>query len=280
MASLDDIVALVTGASRGVGRGISEELGLAGATVYVTGRSTAEAGTTDDLPGTVEGTAGLVTEGGGSGIPVVCDHTDDERVAALAARIEEDHGRLDLLVNNVWGGYEQYDVTLFEMEPWEQPLWRWDRMMTTGLRAHYTTTRAVLPLLLESDRALIVNISAGDEGKFLGDVQYDVAKAADDRLAFALAKKLKRHGVTALAVHPGFTRTERVLAEEPPPEVMETTHSARFVGRAVVALYDSPDLEERSGGAFKAGQLGLDYGFTDVDGSRPAPFTIPDDYGQ
>ncbi|HKI98814.1 MAG TPA: SDR family NAD(P)-dependent oxidoreductase [bacterium] len=275
MKPLADTIALVTGASRGVGRGIAHELGLAGATVYVTGRSLGEGPGTDGLPGTIDETARLVTEAGGRGFAVRCDHTDDAAVAALVSTLHMEAGRLDLLVNNAWGGYEQYDADLFALPPWEQPLWRWDKLFATGLRAHYVTTRAVLPLMLASPLKLIVEVSAGDEGKFLGDLQYDVVKAACDRLAFALSRRLRNEGFTALTLHPGFTRTERVEVVAPPEELVHT-HSARFAGRGVVALATDPRRGERSGGAFKAGQLGLDYGFTDVDGSQPAPFVIPE----
>lgn len=279
MSDLKGRIALVTGASRGVGRGIAHELGIAGAIVYVTGRSREGGATTDDLPGTIDGTARLVTEAGGQGIAVACDHTDDGAVAAVADQIQREQGRLDILVNNVWGGYEQYDASLWEQPFWEQPIWRWDKMLETGVRAHYTTSRAVAELMIKATRPLIVNISAGDDGKFLDDIQYDVAKAAIDRLGFALARKLKRYGITALTIHPGFTRTERVEAEAPPEELTQT-HSARFVGRAVVALACDPKLMDRTGGVFKAGQLGYDYGFTDIDGTQPEPFTIPDEYGE
>lgn len=284
MTRMDHGIALVTGATRGVGFGIARVLGAAGATVYVTGRSTT-ADTTDDLPGTVEGAAEAVTAVGGRGVGVVCDHTDDAAVEALAARIREDHGRLDLLVNNVWGGYESYDRDHFYLPVWEQPIWRWDKMFATGVRAHYTMTRAALPLLLGSDRPLVVNISGGDRGRFLGDVQYDVAKAAVARLAFALARRHRRDGLVALTVFPGFTRTERVEAEyaaaDMPDEDREadyaTMHSPEYVGRAVVALATDPSVAERSGGAFRAGDLGADYGFTDIDGRIIEPFELPED---
>lgn len=279
MSNLKERIALVTGASRGVGQGIAHELGIAGATVYVTGRSRDGGATTDDLPGTIDGTARLVSQAGGRGIAVACDHTDDEAVAAVADQIRREQGRLDILVNNVWGGYEQYDASLWEQPLWEQPIWRWDKMWETGVRAHYTTSRAVVELMLKGTDPLIVNISAGDDGKFLGDVQYDVAKAAIDRLGFALARKLRRYGITALTIHPGFTRTERVEAEAPPEELVQT-HSARFVGRAVVALACDSKVMDRTGGVFKAGQLGYDYDFTDIDGTRPEPFTIPENYGE
>ncbi len=168
---------------------------------------------------------------------------------------------------------------LWELPLWEQPAWRWDKMFETGVRAHYTTSRVITPLMLDASGPLIVNISAGDQGKFLGDVQYDIAKAAIDRLGFALARKLKGYGITALTVHPGFTRTERVEAGASPEQLAET-HSPRFVGRAVVALASDPQVMERTGGVFKAGQLGLDYGFTDIDGTQPEPFCIPEGYGE
>lgn len=281
---LTDRLALVTGASRGVGRGIAHELGAAGATVYVTGRSRLGS-TTDGLPGTVEETARLVTEAGGRGIAVVCDHSKDTDVRALAERIREESGRLDLLVNNVWGGYEDYDARLFELPVWEQPIWRWDKMFETGVRAHYTTSRTMLPLLLEAPRPLIINISAGDRGRFLGDVQYDVAKAAIDRLAFALARRHRKDGLIAFTLHPGFTRTERVesafqgdqVSERDREQMRADTHSPRFVGRAVVALATRPDMDGDSGAAYRVGELGRELGFTDVDGRQPEPFELPPD---
>lgn len=286
-ARLEDRVALVTGATRGVGLGIAQELGIAGATVVVTGRSRGGA-TTDDLPGTVEAAARVVTEAGGRGIGVVCDHTKAPDVRALMERVRAETGRLDLLVNNVWGGYEQYDATLFDLPVWEQPVWRWDKMFRTGVRAHYLTSRAALPLLLESDRPLLINISAGDRGRFLGDVQYDVAKAAVDRLGFALARRHRREGLVALTLHPGFTRTERVEAALEEGGAMDEAerqaayarmHSPRFVGRAVVAVATASDAERSrwSGSAFRVGELGHALDFADVDGRRPAPFEIPAD---
>lgn len=280
---LADRVALVTGASRGVGRGIAHELGEAGATVYVTGRSRL-GHTTDGLPGTVDETARLVTEAGGRGVAVVCDHTRDTDVRALIQRVQDEAGRLDLLVNNVWGGYEQYDAELFQLPVWDQPIWRWDKMFETGVRAHYTTSRAALPLLLEADRPLLINISAGDRGRFLGDVQYDVAKAAIDRLAFALARRHRDDGLTAYTLHPGFTRTERVestfegdsVPEDAREQMRADTHSPRFVGRAVVALTTADRLDKPSGSAYRVGELGHELGFTDVDGTQPDPFEIPD----
>ena len=290
-------VAVVTGASRGVGKGIAWELGIAGATVYVTGRSVRGQPTTDGLPGTVHETAERVREAGGEGIPVVCDHTRDEDVAKLAQAVRDGHGRLDLLVNNVWGGYEDYDPKLFTLPFWEQPLWRWDRMFDTGVRGHYTATRALAPLMLgktarkraksgegrdkgggKRARGLIVSTSSGDSGLFMDDIQYDMAKAAVERLVFGFAKKLWQEHVAAVAIQPGFTRTEAVLAKASPDQLPET-HSPRFVGRAVVALMTDPELLRLSGGVYKAGDLGRHYGFRDVDASQPEPFTMPEGFG-
>ncbi len=279
MSKLKGEIALVTGASRGVGRGIAHELGLAGATVYVTGRSREGKPTTDSLPGTIDETARLVSESGGEGIAIECDHTSDESVAQIGERMRNNHDRLDILVNNIWGGYEQYDSKVWQLPFWEQPIWRWDKMFQTGVRAHYTTSRALVPLMLKSERPLIVNISFGDEGRFLGDVQYDAAKSAVTRLGFALSKKLKKKGFTVLTIYPGFTRTERVEAGASKKE-LSRTHSPRFVGRAIVALASDPNIQKYDGGAFKVGQLGVDYGFKDIDGSQPEPYCIPDDDGE
>ena len=150
-------------------------------------------------------------------------------------------------------------------------------MFQTGVRAHYTTSRAIVSLMVKSERPLMINISFGDEGKFLGDVQYDVAKAAVTRLGFALSKKLKKRRFTVLTVYPGFTRTERVESGASKEELSQT-HSPRFVGRAIVALALDPQVNQRNGRTFKVGQLGIEYGFKDIDGSQPKPFCIPAEY--
>ena len=268
---LSGTVTLVTGASRGVGRGIAHELGAAGATVYVTGRSTT--GTrTDDLPGTVDGTADLVTEAGGEGVAVVCDHTDDDAVTDLFGRITAERGRLDLLVNNVWGGYEGYDDT-FDAPFWEQPRERFDGMFDAGVRAAYVASQHAAPLLFESERGLVVSLSSGHEDQFRGQVAYDTAKTAIDRMTKGMAHELREHGVAALVCYPGFTRTERVMdamdGEEPPD-----SESPNYVGRAVVALAGDEQVLEKSGSIYKSGELAREYGFTDVDGTRPEPFAF------
>src|SRR5215213_4320866 len=210
---LNDSIALVTGASRGAGRAIAVELGTAGATVYVTGRSVRGGQTTDNVPGTVDDTAQAVTERGGRGIAVRCDHTVDADVESLFDRIRSDHGRLDILVNNVWGGYENPDCRPLPMVPfWEQPLHQWDRMFDAGVRAHLTASRLAVPLMLAQRRGLIVSTTANLEPLgYLRNVFYDLSKNAVHRLVWAMAQELRDHHIAALAVAPGFMRTERIV---------------------------------------------------------------------
>jgi len=284
MTQRHELVALVTGASRGAGRGIALELGAAGATVYVTGRSVAAGPTTDNVPGTVDDTARDVTARGGRGIAVRCDHTIDADVASLFARIRDDHGRLDLLVNNVWGGYEHRECRPLPMVPfWEQSLHQWDGMFTAGVRAHLTASRLAAPLMLQQRRGLIVSTTANlGSLPYLPNLFYDLSKNAVARLVWAMAQELREHGIAALAVAPGFMRTERVTeafrragaaaALDGPGGPKETT---AYIGRAIVALAADPRVIEKSGQLVEVGTLAHEYGFTDADGTQPPPFRIP-----
>lgn len=256
-----------------MGRGVAHELGAAGATVYVTGRSTA-GDRTEGLTGTVDGTAESVTSAGGTGVGVVCDHTDAAAVAALFDRIEADRGGLDLLVNCAWGGYENYDEGFDDPFP-SQPVERWDRMFDAGVRAAFVAGQHAVGPMLERGSGLLVNVSSGDDGKFRGSVPYDVAKTAVDRMTAGMAHELREGGVAAVGLYPGFTRTERMLDTfERPEDLSEGAESPRYAGRAVVALAGDSDVMGRSGGVFKTGELAREYGFTDIDGSRPGPFTF------
>jgi NAD(P)-dependent dehydrogenase (short-subunit alcohol dehydrogenase family) len=267
-------VAVVTGASRGIGKGIALALGEAGATVYVTGRSDA-GGTTEGLPGTVRETAEAVTQRGGQGIPVRCDHGADADVEALFARVTQEQGRLGLLVNNVWGGYERFDWSRFGAPFWEQPLTHWSGMFESGVRAHLVASRLAVPLLLANGRGLIVHTTAWDRDKYLGNLFYDVAKAAVNRMAFGMARELRPHQVAVIALAPGFVATERVRAafagagREP-----GSLESPAYIGRAVVALAGDADVMSKSGRVLTVGQLAAEYGFTDVDGRQWPPFQI------
>ncbi len=283
MAQLSEIIALVTGASRGAGRGIARELGVAGATVYVTGRSTREGATTDNVPGTIHTCANEVTALGGRGIAVRCDHTVDTDVQSLFALIGDTHGRLDLLVNNVWGGYEDSQCRPLPRVPfWEQSMHQWDTMFTAGVRAHLTASRLAVPLMLPQRRGLIVSTTAHlGPLPYLRNLFYDVAKNAVARLVWALAQELRDHNIASVAVAPGFMRTERIVeafrragvadALDGPGGPKETP---AYLGRAIVALAADPQVIERSGQVLEVGALAQDYGFTDVDGTAPPPFRI------
>lgn len=275
---LGGCVALVTGASRGVGKGIAVALGDAGATVYLTGRSTRDGGSTEQLPGTIDDTADEVTRRGGHGIAVRCDHGDDTEVEHLFGRIAADHDRLDLLVNNAWGGYERWDEARFDAPFWEQPLWRYD-LCLGGVRSQFTASRLAAPLMIDRGAGLVVGIGFTDGDTYLGQVAYDVAKFACDRLTRAMAQELGARGVHAICLHPGFVRTERVAAAweaigEGPAQV---AHTPEYVGRAVVALAALAADGERagySGRCIAVGDLAQEIGFTDVDGRQPPAFAL------
>ena len=275
-------VAVVTGASRGAGRGIALVLGEAGARVYVTGRSVRGGRTTDNMPGTIDDTAEQVTARGGRGIPVRCDHTVDEQVKALFGRVEKEQGRLDLLVNNAWGGYE--GPGLAPAPFWKAPLGLWEGMFVAGLRAHLVASYFAIPLMLPRRQGLIVSTVAWDHDKYIGSF-YDVAKHAIVRMLWGLARELRRYHIAAIAVAPGFMRTERVLQAYRTDEqhwrmvpALKQTESPQYVGRAVARLAADPKVMRRSGQAFRAGELAREYAFTDIDGRRVSPFTVPEGF--
>ncbi|MFN7985512.1 MAG: SDR family NAD(P)-dependent oxidoreductase [Vicinamibacterales bacterium] len=285
MSDLENAVVVVTGASRGAGRGIALELGAAGATVYVTGRSVAGEATTDRVPGTIDDTAAEVTARGGRGIAVRCDHTVDAQVEAVFSRVRDGHGRLDVLVNNVWGGYENPDCRPLSMQPfWEQGLSQWDGMFTAGVRAHLVASRCAVPLMLPHKRGLIVSTTANlDVMPYMPNIFYDLSKNAVKRLAWAMAQELRSHNITSLALAPGFMRTERVVeafvragmpaALDGPGGPGETTV---YIGRAIVALALDASVIARTGELLEVGALAREYGFTDVNGGQPAPFRMPE----
>jgi NAD(P)-dependent dehydrogenase (short-subunit alcohol dehydrogenase family) len=255
-------LAVVTGATRGVGKGIALVLGECGATVVVTGRTT------------VDEAAAEVDARGGRGIPVQLDHTDDDAVEQLFGTLP----KVDLLVANAWGGYEDYDSERFTAPFWEQPVERFDVMFNAGLRAQFTTARAAAPLMLEAGRGLIVLTGFPGRTHYLGQLPYDVIKAGVDRMVSGLAHELRPHGVAAVGVWPGFTRTEAVVesfaagGEEPPPE----THSVEFPGRAVAMLAADAELASLNGARRQAAEWAEHYGFEDVDGRTIAPFSMPE----
>jgi NAD(P)-dependent dehydrogenase (short-subunit alcohol dehydrogenase family) len=276
MSSLKGQVAIVTGASRGVGKGIALALGERGATVYVSGRSEAGAAT-EGLAGTIGETADEVTRRGGRGIAVRCDHTVDADVERLFARVTAEAGRLDVLVNCAWGGYEQFDWAKFGAPFWEQPAVQWSRMFDTGVRAALVASQFAAPLMVAAGRGLIVHVTAWDHDKYLGNLYYDLAKAAMNRMALGMGRELESHGVAVVALAPGFVATERIVgmfaaAGRPAPESAETPE---YVGRAVAALAADANVLAKTGRVLTVGDLAVEYAFTDVDGRQLPPFRMP-----
>lgn len=268
MSRLRGHVAIVTGASRGIGRGVALSLGEAGATVYVTGRSrpSSEA---KGLPGTIDETAELVTQRGGRGVPVACDHDDDAQVEALFARVAKDEGRLDVLVNNAFALPEGEVFGKF----WELPLAHWDVYARVGLRSHYVASALAARAMVPRKKGLVVNVSSFAGGTYAVSVPYGVAKAGVDRMAKDMAIELKKHGVAVVSLWPGVVRTERVLAMgDAWPFDLSKSESPEFTGRAVVALAADEGVLARTGKVHIVADLADAYGFTDVDGTKPRAF--------
>ncbi|HVG74141.1 MAG TPA: SDR family oxidoreductase [Thermoleophilaceae bacterium] len=274
-------VALVAGATRGGGRGIAVALGDAGATVYCTGRTTRERRSEVDRPETIEETAELVTGAGGEGIPVEVDHLDPAAVARLVERIDADHGRLDVLVNDVWGAEHLFR---FNTPLWEHDLENGLRLLRLAIDTHLITSHHALPLLIRNPGGLVVEVTDGtaayNADHYRVNAFYDLAKTAVIRLAWAQAQELGDHGGTAVALTPGWMRSEQMLehhsvSESNWREATERTphfcisESPLYVGRAVAALAADPDLARWNGESVSSGQLAQEYGFTDTDGTRP-----------
>ena len=269
-------IAVVAGATRAAGRGIARMLGEAGATVYCSGRSTRGNPATPGRPETIEESAELVTAAGGRGIAVRADHRNADDVAALFARVAGECGRVDIVVNDIWGGD---DIT-----EW-QPFWTLDtakgfEMLDRAVRTHIVTSRCAAPYMVEQNSGLIVEITDGDHAGYRGALFYDLAKMATIRLAFAMAEELRSHRVTALAVTPGFLRSEAMLERLGVSEAnwrdaasrargFEASESPCYVGRAVAALAADPDVARKAGGVYASWTLAREYGFTDLDGSTP-----------
>ena len=275
-------VALVAGATRGAGRGTAVALGEAGAVVYCTGRTTNGQASDYRRPETIDETAAMVSAAGGTGIAVAVDHFNAPEVEALVRRIDHGHGRLDILVNDMWGGEN--------LIQWNTPLWEHDldgglRMLHGAVDTHLVTSHFALPLLIRRPGGLVVEMTDGtreyNTAHYRLSAFYDLAKSAVLRLAFSQAEELKPFGCTAVALTPGWMRSEMMLehygvteanwreAAATNPHFAAISESPRFVGRAVAALAADSDVYRRTGGSFSSGGLALEYGFTDVDGSRP-----------
>ncbi len=283
MRTLEGKVALVAGATRGAGRAMAVELGRAGAVVYATGRTTRERRSEVGRPETIEETAELVTAAGGTGIAVPTDHLETAQVKALVERVDRDHGRLDILVNDVWGGDHLLE---FGKKVWELDIERVLRMLRLSIDAHAITSHYALPLLIRRPGGLVVEITDGTEEfnrRYREHLVFDVAKSGPIRMAFGLAQELKEYGGTAVCLSPGFLRSEEMLdhfgvteetwrdatAKDPHFAIAE---SPAFIGRALVALASDPDRGRWTGRSVSSGELARHYGVTDADGSRPDAF--------
>ena len=259
--SLNGKIAVVTGASQGIGRGVASELIRQGARVFATVRAATDTAPGDDRI-----------------VRIRCDHRDDAQVEAAFERILADAAAIDILVNNVWGGYERMienGVFTWPKPFWEQPLWRWDAMFSAGVRAHFHASQLAAPSMIAQGRGLIVNISTWAAQKRLGNVPYGVAKAATDKMTSDMAVELKPHGVAVVSVYPGLVRTEKVMQAASYLD-MSNSESPEFIGRAVAALATDPDVLRHTGQVLVAAALAREYGFTDIDGKTPRPLTLAD----
>ncbi len=259
--TLDNKIAMVTGATRGVGRGIALELARHGARVFVTGRSEPD-------HALASAPAGFIR----------CDHRIDDQVDSAFQQVERDAGCLDILVNNVWGGYERMvdnGVFTWGKPFWEQPMWRWDAMFSAGASAHYHASRLAAPAMIARRRGLIVNVSQWAAQKHLGNVAYGVSKAATDKMTADMAVELGPHNVTVVSLYPGLVRTEKVM-EAAAWLDLSNSESPEFIGRAVAALAADGDVIRHSGKVLIAAALAKDYDFTDLDGTTPRALTLAD----
>lgn len=276
MKSLSEKVAVVTGASRGVGKGIAIGLGEAGATVYVTGRTTQEGTDIEKLGGTVFTTAEEIAAAGGKGIAVVCDHRDDAQVEKLFQRVNEENGRLDVLVNNAWGGYEQmeHDGEFTWLKPfWEQPFWRWNAMFDGGVRAAFVASAFATRMMMEQHNGLIVNISFWAAQKYMSNVEYGAAKAAVDKMTADMAHEAEKFNITVISLYPGLVRTESVLRAAQYFD-MSNSESPQFTGMVIAALANDPNLMSKTGKVWVGAALAEEYGIVDIDGKHPRPVTL------
>jgi len=259
MKALKGKVALVTGGTRNVGKGIALGLGEAGATVYVTGRSI------------TENNVKSITNAGGKGIAIVCNHENDEEVKEVFEQIKQKEGKLDILINNAWGGYnrlrnrKKYKGFKWKDSFWKQPLELWDEMNNVGVRSNYVASVYATQMMINQEQGLIVNISFYASRKYYGNVIYGVAKASVDKMTMDMSIELKKSNITCVSLYPGYINDNK---KTPNPK----KESSQFVGRAIAALSSDPNLISKTGKILVAAELAKEYGFTDIDGTQPIPY--------
>lgn len=278
MSNLKGKVAVVTGASRGVGRGIALGLGEAGATVYATGRTVKDKTDAGKLGGTVYSTAQAVTRMGGKGIAIQCDHREDAQAEDAFKRIAKESKKIDILVNNAWGGYENMRegrVFTYLKPFWEQPFWRWDAMFDAGARAAYISSAFAARMMTKKRNGLIVNISFWSAQVYLGNTQYGASKAAVDKMTEYMAHELRKYKVAVVSLYPGLVRTESIMKNAKHFD-MSNSESPQFIGRVVAALANDKNVMTKSGQVLVAAQEALEYGVKDIDGKQPRPLTLKD----
>ncbi|WP_092238571.1 SDR family NAD(P)-dependent oxidoreductase [Bradyrhizobium sp. Gha] len=269
---LGNCIALVTGGSRGVGKGVAIGLAEAGATVIVTARTRNSGGS--EWPGSLDETIAAINEAGGRGIGVLCDHADDSSVEEVFSLVRRDHGRLDVLVNNVFAAPNVMPVNV---PFWQVPASLWDTMHRVGLRSHFVASRFAVPLMLPQRRGLIVNTSSGGGIRYTFNVPFGVQKSGVDRMSRDMAHELKPFGIAAVSIWPGYIKSEKLAAQPDrvPPAlaklIAERGETPVFAGRAVAALAADPGVMAKSGQILLASELAAEYGFTDVDGKVPPP---------
>lgn len=276
MKPLEGKIAVVTGASRGVGKGIALGLGEAGATVYVTGRTTEEGHGPESLPGTIHATAEEVSALGGKGIALRCDHRNDEETKAIFQQVIAETGRINILANAAWGGYEgmiENGEFTWTQPFWKQPLWRWDPMFDAGVRACFVASAIAARTMVAQKSGLIVNVSFWASQKHIGNVAYGAAKAATDKMTRDMAEELRAYNVVVVSLYPGLVRTEGVMRFAQFLD-LSNSESPRFIGRTVAALAGDPEIMQRTGQILVAAQLAAGYDLADIDGKRPKPLTL------
>lgn len=258
---LDGRAAIVTGGTKGVGRGVARQLARVGAQVFVTGRSVPDHEPFDEPVTAIQ-----------------CDHRDDSDVEAAFDRVARETKSIDVLVNSVWAGYEgmvENGEFTWSKPFWQQPVWRWDAMFTAGVRAHYRASQLAVRTMVAQRRGLIVNLSFWAAQKHVGNVAYGVSKAATDKMTSDMSMELKPYGVAVVSLYPGLVRTEKVM-EAAPYLDLSSSESPDFIGRAVAALAADPEVLRQTGKILVAAALASEYGFTDVDGKTPRPLTLSD----